>query len=36
MKPTDLNYQKLTGEWTNTEWEYNSEADALREIRGMY
>lgn len=22
--------------WSRTEWEYNSEADALREIRGMY
>lgn len=28
-------YQTYGG-WTNTEWEYNSEADALREIRGMY
>lgn len=22
--------------WSRSEWEYNSEADALREIRGMY
>ena len=22
--------------WSRSEWEYNSEADALREIRGIY